>query len=83
MLSRKLPGDHTEGATPARPGLRSAQAGDPIRIPGAARFDFDNLIVASLAGDHTGGATPEPIPNSEVKPSKADGTYPARDWESR
>ena len=32
---------------------------------------------------HTEGVTPEPIPNSEVKPLRADGTNSARDWESR
>ena len=40
-------------------------------------------VLAVLAGDHTEGETPDPIPNSEVKPLRADGTYPARDWESR
>ena len=32
-----------------------------------------------LAGTHTEGEAPDPIPNSEVKPLRADGTYPARD----
>lgn len=31
----------------------------------------------------TAGVTPDPIPNSVVKPRRADGTNPARDWESR
>ena len=31
----------------------------------------------------TGGATPVPIPNTVVKPSKADGTAFVRTWESR
>src|SRR5438876_3896926 len=37
----------------------------------------------SLPGDDTGGATPVPIPNTEVKPSRADGTALATAWESR
>src|SRR5688572_17539089 len=36
-----------------------------------------------LSGGHTGGATPDPIPNSEVKPSRADGTAGGTLWESR
>ena len=34
-------------------------------------------------GDYSGGATPDPIPNSEVKPSSADGTARETVWESR
>ncbi len=34
-------------------------------------------------GDFSGGATPVPIPNTEVKPSSADGTARATLWESR
>ena len=37
----------------------------------------------NLPGGHTGGATPVPIPNTAVKPFKADGTSSARLWESR
>src|SRR2546425_7881442 len=37
----------------------------------------------NLPGDDTGGATPVPIPNTEVKPSRADGTALATAWESR
>ena len=36
-----------------------------------------------LPGDDTGEATPVPIPNTEVKLSKADGTCGATRWESR
>ena len=36
-----------------------------------------------IPGDHAGGATPVPIPNTEVKPSRADDTAAARLWESR
>ena len=34
-------------------------------------------------GGHTGGETPDPIPNSVVKPSRADDTAPLAEWESR
>ena len=34
-------------------------------------------------GGHAGGVTPVPIPNTEVKSSRADVTAPAREWESR
>src|SRR5690348_2227694 len=36
-----------------------------------------------LPGGDGGGATPDPIPNSVVKPSSADGTAQATVWESR
>jgi hypothetical protein len=36
-----------------------------------------------VPGGITGGATPVPIPNTEVKPSKADDTAAVRQWESR
>ena len=38
---------------------------------------------SSLSGGFAGGATPDPIPNSEVKPSRADGTARSSVWESR
>src|SRR4029077_8127729 len=34
-------------------------------------------------GDHGGGETPVPFPNTEVKPSSADGTVGVTRWESR
>ena len=37
----------------------------------------------SFLGAHTVGDTPDPIPNSEVKPSCADGTAGVTLWESR
>ena len=37
----------------------------------------------NVPGGITGGATPVPIPNTEVKPSKADDTAAVRQWESR
>ena len=34
-------------------------------------------------GGYSSGATPVPIPNTEVKPARADGTAWATVWESR
>lgn len=41
------------------------------------------FALCAVPGGHTGGATPVPIPNTEVKPSKADATAAVRQWESR
>src|SRR5205814_5119191 len=40
-------------------------------------------LFSKVSGDHTGGATPVPIPNTEVKPSRAYGTARVTAWESR
>ena len=37
----------------------------------------------NFSGGYAGGAAPVPIPNTEVKPSRADGTAGATLWESR
>ena len=42
-----------------------------------------NQDVFNVPGGLAGGATPVPIPNTEVKPSKADATAAERQWESR
>ncbi len=48
---------------------------------------FDGIIVSQseikVSGGFAGGVTPVPIPNTEVKLSKADDTWSARSWESR
>src|SRR3977135_543196 len=36
-----------------------------------------------VSGGYCEGETPLPIPNRAVKPHSADGTWPARAWESR
>ena len=41
------------------------------------------ILVSRIPGACSGGVTPVPIPNTEVKPSSADGTYWATSWESR
>ena len=48
----------------------------PVRVPG-----LSNTVLNP--GDYNGGATPVPIPNTEVKPVRADGTAWAAVWESR
>src|SRR4051812_46371442 len=40
-------------------------------------------LTAPVSGGHSGGVTPVPIPNTEVKPSSADGTWDESPWESR
>ena len=43
------------------------------------RLGFSNLN----PGNHDRGETPVPIPNTEAKPSGADGTARGAEWESR
>ena len=70
---------------PDRHGLK------PARVAGHARKAGRVSQVAlvspvtrkNVPGGLTGGATPVPIPNTEVKPSKADDTAAVRQWESR
>ena len=40
-------------------------------------------LLHQIPGGHAGGVPPVPIPNTEVKPSKADDTAAVRQWESR
>src|SRR5207237_6797622 len=56
--------------------LRSRISGFGWPAPDGRRYD-------SIPGGVAGGATPVPIPNTEVKPSWADGTAWATAWESR
>ena len=44
---------------------------------------FDVSFSHRFPGGFSGGATPDPIPNSVVKPTRADGTSTARYWKSR
>ena len=41
------------------------------------------ILESDIPGGDTGGATPLPIPNRDVKPSRADGTVLVTAWESR
>ena len=45
-------------------------------------YSIENFEI-KLSGDHSRGETPVPMPNTEVKPSSADGTACASEWESR
>jgi hypothetical protein len=55
-------------------------AGCPAGMVGRPRREHD---VSQRYGSHSVGETPGPIPNPEAKPHSADGTAPARVWESR
>ena len=55
---------------------------DTHRVARPVRDDREDTD-QHIPGDHAGGATPVPIPNTEVKPSRADDTAAARLWESR
>src|SRR5712692_5319667 len=44
---------------------------------------MSDVCSLEFAGDERDRATPVPIPNTVVKPVSADGTAPARGWESR
>jgi hypothetical protein len=43
----------------------------------------EGLGLSPVSGGFGEGETPLPIPNRAVKPLSADGTWPARAWESR
>ena len=60
----------------SRSGLGAKPTLGPIAECGCAN------ALAIFGGD-IGGVIPDPIPNSEVKPSGADGTARATAWESR
>ena len=47
------------------------------RVEGTCPFQFE------FPGDHTAGATPVPIPNTAVKPRRANVTARFAEWESR
>jgi hypothetical protein len=51
-------------------------------IAGFIRASSCSIDIGVPGGD-AGGATPVPIPNTAVKPSRADGTALVTAWESR
>ena len=53
-----------------------------LMIPTRMRLWYFLLLFFALAGGQSVGVTPDPIPNSEVKPCRADGTAGATRWES-
>src|SRR5690348_18445668 len=64
------------------PGFPRAGVG-VVCSAGVVRRVGGYVVVDSVVGGCDGGGTPGPIPNPEAKPSSADGTAPARVWESR
>ena len=52
-----------------------------FRLSGTSSLIF--LDIFTLCGGYFGGVTPVPIPNTEVKPTRADGTAREAVWESR
>ena len=61
---------------------------DGVEIPRKVRFGIsargsDAAKAPQLVGDLTAGAPPVPIPNTEVKPRRADCTARESVWESR
>ena len=50
---------------------------------GAIELVYYLVTMNQVFGGDAGGATPVPIPNTEVKSTKADDTWTARFWESR
>jgi hypothetical protein len=57
----------------------------PVEIPCpfGARSLCPHSRFSIFSGGYAGGVTPVPIPNTEVKPSRADGTAGETLWESR
>src|SRR5437867_808377 len=60
------------------------------RSAGSAFLPFVRLsessgprVLFDVCGGYIGGVTPVPIPNTEVKPTRADGTAREAVWESR
>ena len=68
--------------------LQFRALGLPINIELSKTFcslnsNFDIRICLQVSGDLTERVTPVPIPNTEVKPLRADGTARATLWETR
>ena len=54
-----------------------------IRALALCSFEGPRGRSLPVSGGYGEGETPLPIPNRAVKPLSADGTWPARAWESR
>ncbi len=68
--------------------VQSFEAPPGVKRVGTKCFFYNfpttrKLRRVEFSGDDSGGATPDPIPNSEVKSSSADGTAGVTLWESR
>ncbi len=57
------------------------QAGTPADV--GVRRTLREPLERKVSGDHSDRVTPVPIPNTEVKPACADGTWGETPWESR
>ena len=81
IISYVIAFERSSRPTGSRPGL-VARADDASAIRDSELRRVSHRIFRFPAAI-TGGATPDPIPNSEVKPSRADGTAGETVWESR
>jgi hypothetical protein len=54
-----------------------------VRLEISVCFFSFYILESDIPGGDSGGATPLPIPNRDVKPSRADGTVLVTAWESR
>src|SRR6187549_3555674 len=71
-----------------RPRFVAASGGDVVLVRkhewlSCAVLRARKRPVSQTFGGYCERETPLPIPNREVKPLSADGTWPARAWESR
>jgi hypothetical protein len=55
---------------------------DPLASSAVLQCAADE-VERTVSGGHGGGETPVPIPNTAVKPARADGTWGEAPWESR
>src|SRR6476660_6739740 len=69
----------------SRPVLIGRGLGTIMRVLAMERLRDDPHFEkdTKVSGGHSGGVTPVPIPNTEVKPASADGTWGEAPWESR
>ena len=62
-----------------RSGVAVTQSSDRVSVLQCAA----DVVERTVSGGHGGGETPVPIPNTAVKPARADGTWGEAPWESR
>src|SRR5690606_18294916 len=77
----KIGNVHFEARDAVRP--RARRLGRQVGALRSEQLRSKQRAHLRFSGGHGGGAIPDPIPNSEVKPSCADGTAGATLWESR
>lgn len=66
--------------------VRLVERRNALRSPRALpqhNEDARGILLLKILGGYIRGVLPDPIPNSEVKPSRADGTAAEALWESR